>query len=540
MNASAPVPIVPATHAETTSVSWRRLDIGIVLLLVAVAAFMLLAQRILGIGAEDFGVAGLFSTDEQLAGTLVRAMLDHGNFGLSHFFSYGPLDLYVARLLLWPPSLVSRPSDHAILLTLRLVSLAGGAGSLALTYFLAWRLWDRSTAVAATILLAVSPTLFAWSTIAHPDSVQLLLLLVGLNFALNLCMRSERRSLLLASLFASLAFASKYGGFLLLPPIWAADAAGKNAVRGWIWTWAIDVALSFVVFVVAFLAVDPNVFGEPRRFISQALNESSLAHSGHLFTIAPSPAGWLKLLASNDLFGLPGLALAVAGLVGWVVSDIIRKVPSMQGRMRLLMALWTLGYLLFLLIWVSDRQARYALPILPGLALFAASSLVWLARHLPLRGFALTVLLLLTVTGPSQSLLSYEQGQAKRLQDPTMAQRIAAGHWLGSNFDMTTPVLYDAYAYVPSRFSNSEESFGMTRAQIAFFSPQVIVTDIAIDSRFQEPSLAATYRDGPLVYDEISATYQALADGSFPCFELLQDFGPERIYARANGGPSDC
>lgn len=546
-----PVEPKPATGAAFTT-RFRSSGAGAVVTL-TLAAFFVLGLRLLTVGAGDLGVAGLFSTDEQLAGELVRAMFRQGDLGLSHFFSYGPLDLYAARALLWPYGALRPVSDEAILVALRLVSLLAGAGCLAAIYLLGVRIWNAATGAMAALLLALCPTVFAWSVTAHPDTLQLLFLLLGLYYAVQLAIQPSRVSLILASAFAALAFATKYGGVLLLPVIWLAAATHARPRRPL--ACCLEGITSVSVFVAVFLLLDPSVLSEPRRFLSQARVESDLAHHGHLLATAADPLGWLRMLGGPELLGPVALALALAALASWTVFDLRAAVEALSRRCRfaatrqhpsfppaapaagaalarLPLEAWTLGYLVLLLLWIGDRQPRYALPLLPGLDLFAAAAIIWLARRLPAAHLVLAMLLVAAILPPGLRLVGYERAQARRMENPDVAARLAAGRWLAEHTEPSTPILRDAYSYVPPAFSHVDETFGLSHAEIQSRRPAIIMTDASIDQRFRDPSTALSYRDGPAAYAEIAATYRELESGTLACYPLLRRFGPVSIYGR--------
>lgn len=516
-------------------------------LLLVVLGFALYAAQLLPVGAGDLGIAALFSTDEELAGRLLRAMIVQSNLGVSHFFSYGPLDLYLARALLWPYGALRPVDDEAILIALRLVSLLSGIGCLVITWMLGRRLWNAATGLLGALLLALNPTFFTWSVTAHPDVLQLLFLLLALYLATGLVARPSRSLLALASVCAALAFATKYGGFMAMPPIWLATAIGWQHARHSLGVLLRDIVVSGLVFAVAFVAVDPNVLSEPGRFVYQSLTESNLAHTGH-FLISPTvPAGWLRLLGRTELLGAPLLAATLAGLAGWAFADVRAAIEGTGGRFnsweleaaRLPFEAWTLGYLLLLLLWVGDRQPRYALPLLPGLFLLAAAAGVWLARRLPrpVLATSLAVAILLLAAAPSaMRLIEDERAQAGRMQNPAIAARIAAGRWLSAHAAPQTPILRDAYSYVPSRFSNAQETFGLNPDEIERYHPQIIVTDVAIRGRFLDPALAAQFRGGPAAFEEIARTYAQLESGDMPCYPPLGSFGPVQVYGSLSPG----
>src|SRR5215203_88977 len=187
-----------------------------------------LLAPLLRYGIDDLRLAAVFSSDESLSGIIVRTMLDGRTLSPNHFFAYGALYHELGALLVVPLAW-SGPSDYAILLALRAVSLLAGAGALSLLYLLGARLSGTATGLLAVAIAAASPTLARWSVTAHPDTLQLLLM-TGCLIAICAVRHSPSRGrLALAAALAGLAFATKYGGALLLPVVLLADAAGLAA-----------------------------------------------------------------------------------------------------------------------------------------------------------------------------------------------------------------------------------------------------------------------------------------------------------------------
>jgi hypothetical protein len=245
-------------------------------------------------------------------------------------------------------------------------------------------------------------------------------------------------------------------------------------------------------------------------------------------------------LGGADVLGLATLLVGLVALAGWTAADLrswLAGPANSNGASRLPLELFTAGYLLFIAVWIGDRQPRYALPALPGLALAAGAGLAWLGTRSRLQTAAATALLLLMLIPAGVRLFVYERDQVAKMQTTGVQERLAAGRWLASNTPLDTPILADAYSYVPPAFAHVDESFGLTHDMIRLDRPQIIITDASIRDRFRDSRLASRYVDGPDAYNEIAATYDQLESGGLPCYPLLERFGPDTIYGRTSGDP---
>src|SRR5215208_1153583 len=192
-----------------------------------IAAWAVALGRHLAVGTDDLALVGIFSTDEELSGRIVRQMLAARTLSPSHFFAYGALYHELAVLAAAPLSWF-RPEEQATLLGLRTVALLGGTATIALTYALGARLYGAWAGLLSTVLVALSAELADWSITAHPDTVQLACIAAGLLVTCSVLERPARGRIALAAAFAGLAFATKYGGVLLLPLVLLAATEGRR------------------------------------------------------------------------------------------------------------------------------------------------------------------------------------------------------------------------------------------------------------------------------------------------------------------------
>lgn len=535
----------PPRHPPGWSADARRRDLAtppnVAAALIA-ALYVALLARLLPAGIDDLGIAAVFSTDEALSGRIVRAMLDNRTLSPDHFFAYGALYHELAALALLPFAWLDI-GDRAVLLSLRAVSLAAGAVTILLTYALGARLYGPWAGVLAAALLASSAELARWSITAHPDTLQLALIAGGLLAVVAVRDRASPGRVTVAALLAGLAFGTKYGGLFLLPLVLLAAAcalvehgpSGRPLLR----RLAFHAALAGGVFALTFALTNPYALVEWRRFLTQFRAEIDHARAGHVFAAGAGPWNWIRMVASPR--GI-GLAAFVTAVTGWALLARTRvSVQAAADRRwwrrlaarldaRALVALWTLGYLLYLVAFISLQEPRYALPALPGLAVAAAGAVALLTTRAPraaaAAGLALLTLTLLPALPSLRDLYADRLAQTADAENP----RIAAGRWLAANVPPDAAVLADAYVYVPPAFSRRVETFGLTVEQVQATRPVVIVVNDDIRGRFVDAADAGRYVDGTDAFSQRAEAYAALETGRLGCYRLIEGFGSVRAY----------
>lgn len=520
----------------------RPTTLPALLLLVVLAAVALALGRLVPLAADDFGIAGLYSTDEELASAIVWQMLDQRTLSPDHFFAYGAL-YHEAGALVALPAALDGLSQRDVLVALRLVSLAGGLATLVLTYLLGRSLFGAWAGVLAAALLALSSELATWSVTAHPDTLQLALLCGTLLVCAALVQRYRTRTLLLAVLLAGLVFATKYLGLFLLPLIALAALAGLARTGPWgrsaLNQLARDGALAAGVFAGTFLATNPYALIEWRRFLTQFQNEVAHARAGHVFVEAGSRWEWLSVIASTSF--LPGAVAVLASVTVLVATlGIVRQAPTGSDSTwvraslkrvdgRVLLILWTGAYLAYLIAQIRYHAPRHALPLAPGLAVLAAGSLT-MPRHGGVRAtaaLAFALVAVITAAGPLGDLVAERRARPAQLDtDP----RVEAGRWLAATYAPQTAILRDAYAYVPSGFSQVSTTFGLTAGQLATIRPDVVVVNEAIRGRYRDPGGGERYVDGEAAYRERAAAYASLEQLGESCYILRRSFENVQIY----------
>jgi 4-amino-4-deoxy-L-arabinose transferase-like glycosyltransferase len=498
---------------------------------VAVAlAFAIGLTPLLPLAASDLGLVGVLSTDEALAGRIVRHMVEARTASPDHFFAYGALSFDLAALLLIPVAAVGRLSDLAVVVALRAVSLAGGTATVVLAAALARRLAGPPAALAAAALVAATPELVTWSVTAHPDTLQLALLVGALLAAASLAERHTPARLALGALLAGLAFGTKYLGVLLLPLLLLAVVVGRRRagrVRplGLVW----DAALLATTFALAFALTNPYALLEPVRALAQVRAEIAHARVGHVFDLGGGPLAWPRVLLSAGLGGPIMPVLAVVGVAACCTA---------RGSVRVgaaLLAGWAAAYLAYLMMRVGYEAPRYALPLLPETAALAAAGLVRCARPVMVRAGRLAwvgvvVLLATALLPPSLETARRVQGRLAQAAGLERDARVQAGRWLDAVAPAGAVILTDAYVYLPARRAGVTVTFGLTRELVEHVRPQYIVVNEDIRGRFRWAEGATRYVDGPAAYTARQRAYAALEEGRLGCYRLVRDFGAVKVY----------
>lgn len=273
------------------------------------AAFVLLYFGWLGwstlwSAAANARLVSVFETDEFDHIVALRTALAHHTLAIDwsiygHFF----FNLALVPLLLL--SRIHHVSDQEIIVTLRLVALGAAAGATALTFLLGSRYWGRAAGWVAAVGLAVIPSSFnLWAVTSHPDSLQLACTVFSLYAACCFVETRQERWLDAAALGAGLAFASKYGGLLLMPCLvvfaalvtpepQALEEGGRQAAA----RLRMAVLLTGAVALMASVAMPPSrrvPFGAREVQQAAALVLTALAAIGPLWR-------WLKGAASGSV-----------------------------------------------------------------------------------------------------------------------------------------------------------------------------------------------------------------------------------------------
>ena len=412
-----------------------------------------LALRVWGLGWGLPSATHYFSYHPDESMVLLHAMSMNPLRGelLPHFYNYGSLQLYLVNFantffyLFGKGSLgvtdYAReyvPWAHEYLVG-RWLTVAMGVGTVWVTFALGVRLWDRRAGLLAAALLAVMP-LHAqhshWLTVDVPAAFWAMLSLLW-SARLMSGDTKPTRAALLSGLFTGLAAATKYNlALMFLPLVLAAllpfpsspfpgrEGTGRSRP-------GLGLLVGLAAALVAFICACPGVVLDSRNFQRDLGFEAY--HVQHLpgLEFENTGSGFVYHVTRNfDAgLGLPLLLLCLAA-IGYALWR--------RERGDGLLAVFALPYYVLISLAVV-RYARYTIPLLPVLALWAGRLLAeWSRLPRPaLRSSGMTVGAAVFLFTLSDTLLLVHP-MAER------DDRDAAQSWLNAHAPDPTPIGFAA------------------------------------------------------------------------------------------------
>ena len=411
-----------------------------------------LALRLWGIG---FGLPYTYVSDEPTIINIALHMLKTGDLN-PHWWAWPPLLIYlnaialllyfaIGRILGWFTSLSDLPPPQTIimgvgklsvpdeLLIARCVSALFSVALIVLVYRIAMR-WtgNKSTALIASLFVAISPTITNNSRTVAPDIFALFFLLVTTLYALRIVDAPRWANYAGAGISAGLAIASKYNAGVIVVAIITAHliAYGRNSWR------RKEMYISLGLVAVTFLIVIPFAWLDVKNFFDGfLLNATAYASSGHVGQEGNSHSWYLTYLCSSEnLHGVLG-ALGIAYQL-WKRS-----------KKSIVLASFPLCYFAIISQLVIRNDRTFML-IIPFLDVFAASLMIeaWngIRNRLPWHSQVLKVstaaIGLLIVIPPLNSVIETDH----HLAQPDA--REYARQWIETQLPPQTRIALEAYS----------------------------------------------------------------------------------------------
>ncbi len=258
---------------------------------------------------------------------------------------------------------------------------------------IARRLWQPTTGLVATLVMACNPFALSFAATVYTDPMLVLCGQLACYYAL--VGRGWR-----AGLWLGAAIMTKQQGVLYLPlvsgALLLAQGVALPTARTGQYSALGRTALHFGLGLI--LVIAPILYWDSLRWqVAPSPWDLSLRHYGAITLLAPTQwidrlQGWwplVWLLMANPLLWLVGTSL--------LLTTTLRVQPARHRRGGWLILLWSLGFLLLHLVSSVQIWDRYLLPLAPMVALLAAYG--WHYRPQPQRrhwqGIGVALLLLL-------------------------------------------------------------------------------------------------------------------------------------------------
>ena len=449
-------------------------------LLAIAVTFLLAVFPGVDFAAHDIRMLQTFSLDEAAFATQVRGMIDSGSLAVAGFI-YGALSPYLGALFVSVWGLFAEMTDESVILALRMISLLAALTTAVFTYKTAKTLYNEDAALGAAALTLSAPLVFRWTLEIHPDLLQLCFLSIALHCAVQLTQRVETKTAALAGLGAGLAMGTKYGGTFMMPTVALAlllgtpGSVGRSIRTKDVW---VSGLASCLAFIAAYAITNPYAISN----LSDLMSDLSFA--GRIVSDAEGDArSWLWSLFTPANAATIGLAIPTG------IHILVRKEwTSHLGILCILF--WIATYLGFLLVNVRFVAGQYLLPIIPACAMIFSSII---SRFNENPRPALVKWLAIGFLVAVQASYGYPTLRARTV-DESENPVIAAGLWLSESYPHETTIVYDTYAYVPSKFEYSETYFGLSYPVIRILNPDLVITRQSVIARYRAPDQSEHFR----------------------------------------------
>ena len=400
----------------------------------------------------DFGLPALLDPDElvfELASyrQIANGTLNPGWFGHPATTTIYGLSLVNVLVYLWGRQTGTFESvpDFAqhifmdpgiLILPGRVMVVALAVWTVWLVYRLALKLFDRNTALLAAGLVAISPVMITWSQVIRSDVTATVFMLCAMLRSLDYLREPKVRSLLLAAIFAGAAMVTKWPFALTFVSLLAAIGMSDGVARGNWWLAFRRAAIAGLVMLASVIVISPFLVLD---FQTVAENLQGEAQKDHLGSNGFGTIGNAWFYLSGPLLSALGPLGLAAGLIGAAMRGPAREWRIVVGTV--------LACFVVLLSSQNMIWERWAVPLVPMLAISAAGALAWGGRRLgeqvrnqALR-FAILAVLALALVAPLAT------GITERYRQRTGDPRAAAATWAQANLPPGSSVLIEHFAF---------------------------------------------------------------------------------------------
>jgi hypothetical protein len=452
------------------------------------AALLVSANLIAAIyGLDNISMIQAFSLDEARFLGKMKVSLEQYSLDPDNFFSYGnlydSLGYYCIAFFRRFGWTINTPLVGFVL---RLISIVSGAlAGLALWKFgeICWL--PRVVAVAAALALLTMPDFVTFSRMMHPDSLQTLLVIIGLGVALA---RPTFSFALLAAVAAGLAFSTKYVGAIILPfcflPLALSTLGREQFSRQMLSRLFLQGLAMVAIFLVIFALTNPYSVRDANAFINGFIWQLNYSSTGHGVVEPANPALWWRPLMEQ--FGIAGVLYLFGGFflacvffflgvrrVGWRTACTMANLRS-----EFVLLLYVFAASAHLAISIHEREPRFTYHVVP--ALVVLSTLAFFRLFVALTNRIVQPCLVSAAFASLLLIFAWTQidfdvrGMAGASAKPA-SEVINFGNFVALHYPSDTKVLADSYAYLPPAMTNVTYTNLQTEDLLKQVAPDVII-----------------------------------------------------------------
>jgi hypothetical protein len=355
-------------------------------------------------------------------------VLDVAIFGFGRLAGWWSGSKVFANIIYHDPTWVILPG--------RLAMVCFALWSIWLTYKLASDLTDRRTGTVAALLVAVNPLYIAWSQVIRSDIMAICFMLLVMRASIRVARDGKRADTLLASLWLGIAIITKWP-FAVTGMAFAGALALR--LRGGKGTLPLEFRrlLGFGVMTIVFaLMASPFILLDYPTLIRNLEGEAQLHHLGASGGTPLENAWWYLRGPIFSGLGWLGAVLTLGG--GFALARANRQ------------ALWIVYPIpvVFFLLFSLQRLIweRWALPLVPVLAICAAFGLFALARFAKARfGTRPAQALMLVIVAATVVPLLLQNSENTRVR--THDTRQIATAWVEQHIPRQSTILIEHFGF---------------------------------------------------------------------------------------------
>jgi hypothetical protein len=449
-----------------------------------------------------------------------------------------------------------RSDPTVFYLLARLTTAFLGTITVLVVYWLGARSTQRTTGLVAAIFLSVNLLHVRDSHYAVPDVATSFFILLAVTLA-YIGLQQHRRSYLYgAALVGGLAMAIKWTGAVALVPIILASIFEAGKTRPWlVAVFGRQTMLCILLFALGFGLASPQILISPAPYVQEAIGQYNAGQTGG-FEIwqVDTVSGWYFYLKTL-WYGL-GTVLLALSLIGLAMR--VARIVMHRDQASVVLVTFPLFY--FIAMGATRHYfARYALPLAPFAAIFAAETIVafgaWLGARSSRMGRPLVMgLVLIALIQPLTASIRHgmllTRTDTRTQAKAWIEQNIPAGAKIAVDWPTHGPPLSTAERPAPNSTRTYAISLvggtGLAERSIDWYREQgyqyliasSFIYQIPLVSSEQDQERKAFYASLEREFTEVQ-TFHPTRDGSEPDFIFDEIYGPAiSLWQRERPGPT--